>query len=1061
MKKITLTGIGCVFSLALLAQSAQEKAVAEPVSAPELSVAEIQGAQLRPAKVTSNSASTVFWSEDFANGIPSGWTNQGYLQNTSGNLVTSSQANWEYRGPTTTPDVTVGSRGAYTSGTGVISSLSSLNGFVIFDSDYLDNGGTGSMGQGVAPSPHVGTLTTSTINLTGYNNVNLSFTSYARTFQSDFKVAVSHDNGTSFPDTFEVHSNLAVNVSTPTNERVTINISSVAGNQAQVKLMFIFDGTLCNTNGCGYYFWMIDDIALESVPLNQMQFVESSSGSDIHMYSNGNVQGPHTGHMPLDESNPLQFTAGVTNTGSATQYNVKLAADIYNNSVYQQTVYSNTIATLLPQDSIPLTAMVTSPVTLTSISDYEFELYTISDSISKQDHDPLLLPRPLEISLTDSIYSLDFGKIDNYAGTNNGILAAGIELNLSNPQTIEAVQIMLSSLTDTNGSLVVEIYDTAGFSFGSSSPGPQNQKFVQGYNIKASDPGTMTQIDFNTPKTLPAGGYYLVLSFITSGGSDPIRFANDQSVPQGEGTIFLSSQGGWYSQFINSLTYNAPLIRVAFQSNNNVGFSITDVTCPGDSTGSISALTNDPSATFYWSTGDSTSSISGLAAGQYQLTVWTTNSTSNYTLNVNSLSTPMNVTANVQDESCSNANNGSISLNVSGTSPFTYSWSNNANTPSVSNLAPGNYSVVITDSLGCTTTKNYTIAASTNSIAKPALLNGGTVHLCPGETTTLAVNNPYSGYQWSNGATTPTTTVDSTGTYYLMVNDGGGCTSYSDSVEVKVEQPYDDLEICMVTYELNSQYEAKVIFNNPNLGSIDSIILMEKPLGLQSNFSIGGVLNTPGGNEIFDTVTNVVHFIPATDYGLVVTDTCGNRSSMSKVHRSMSLSASRDSSGGARLNWSPYQGLPVLKYRIYRAGQQLNNITLLDSVSKNTLSYVGADTSLSPRFYFVEAVFDTALSCSNAPYQGSLSPLEWYNPLSEEEWLISEMKLFPNPSSGQLNIENPGDAVEMEIYDLSGKLVLKSQLKAGLNQLNIDQLNPGTYLLKLKGKAGALKFSKR
>ena len=106
-----------------------------------------------------------FWSEDFSNGIPSTWIN--------------SSVPWEYRGPSTTPNATVGSRGAYASAQAPIQSPSAQNGFMIFDSDYYDNYGVaGAFGTGPYPSNpsgHVGTLTTESIDLSNYSAVSAHF----------------------------------------------------------------------------------------------------------------------------------------------------------------------------------------------------------------------------------------------------------------------------------------------------------------------------------------------------------------------------------------------------------------------------------------------------------------------------------------------------------------------------------------------------------------------------------------------------------------------------------------------------------------------------------------------------------------------------------------------------------------------------------------------------------------------------------------------------------------------------------------------------------------------
>ena len=203
--------------------------------------------------VTSQLLSTTpIWSEDFSSGIPSSWIN--------------SAVPWEYRGTGTTPNNLIGSRGAYSSNQTPIQSPTSSNGFMIFDSDYYDNGGVaGAFGTGPYPSNpngHTGTLTTESIDLSNYSAVSLFFNSYYREYAGVAKVAFSIDGGITFTNETVVHPNISVNDATADDFRVMINIPSNIAGQPSVHIQFIYDGTIMYNNYYGYYFWMIDDIEL-------------------------------------------------------------------------------------------------------------------------------------------------------------------------------------------------------------------------------------------------------------------------------------------------------------------------------------------------------------------------------------------------------------------------------------------------------------------------------------------------------------------------------------------------------------------------------------------------------------------------------------------------------------------------------------------------------------------------------------------------------------------------------------------------------------------------------
>ena len=108
----------------------------------------------------------VLWTEDFAEGIPATWTNTNY---DSGLNLTD--AMWEYRGVSSTPDNTLGSIGNCidpgTIGGDPILSPSADNGFLIFDSNYWDatEGDCGVFGTGISAAPHNASLTTASFDL--------------------------------------------------------------------------------------------------------------------------------------------------------------------------------------------------------------------------------------------------------------------------------------------------------------------------------------------------------------------------------------------------------------------------------------------------------------------------------------------------------------------------------------------------------------------------------------------------------------------------------------------------------------------------------------------------------------------------------------------------------------------------------------------------------------------------------------------------------------------------------------------------------------------------------
>ena len=145
----------------------------------------------------------------------------------------------------------------------------------------------------------------------------------------------------------------------------------------------------------------------------------------------------------------------------------------------------------------------------------------------------------------------------------------------------------------------------------------------------------------------------------------------------------------------------------------------------------------------------------------------------------------------VNNPACVSQNGQIYITSVSGTGPYTYTWSDDilssVTGTSVTGLTTGTYGVTVTDSLGCSTTKSTNVSNSSqlSIVSYTSVLP--TCYNSDGSLTfyTSGGSSPYS-YNLSNGDTQilisnqVTFTGLSSGDYTLTVNDAGLCQTSSE-----------------------------------------------------------------------------------------------------------------------------------------------------------------------------------------------------------------------------------------------------------------------------------------
>ena len=204
--------------------------------------------------------------------------------------------------------------------------------------------------------------------------------------------------------------------------------------------------------------------------------------------------------------------------------------------------------------------------------------------------------------------------------------------------------------------------------------------------------------------------------------------------------------------------------------------------CGAMGSATVTAVGGAGGYTYIWTNGATTAMASGLPAGEYFVTVTDLLSCSvvcSATVEAGDVPTCTIVST---DARCGEANGSATVTAIGGSGGYTYAWNNSANTPANLGLTPGLYSVVVTDSNGCSTTCSIEVGGN----PAPTCTTTSTPSGCSNASGTATVLPegglaPYS-YEWSNGNNNQTAISLVSGTYLVTVTDAMGCSTVCNAV---------------------------------------------------------------------------------------------------------------------------------------------------------------------------------------------------------------------------------------------------------------------------------------
>ena len=333
-----------------------------------------------------------------------------------------------------------------------------------------------------------------------------------------------------------------------------------------------------------------------------------------------------------------------------------------------------------------------------------------------------------------------------------------------------------------------------------------------------------------------------------------------------------------------------------------------------------------------WSTGEATNSISNLAPGPYFYNV-----TDDYNCHITGVTSVeasgVTITPTITNVSCNGLNNGSISINIVNPNSYQFLWSNGYGTQTISNLAPGNYSVNVWDNNGCQVSGSYTIT-------QPAPI---TANLFGNEPTCGAtdggifasVSATAPTYDWiGTGQTTQNLSGVGHGLYTLKVTDGSGC------IKQFTHQLDDHFAVDINTSVINAncnQNNGGIAVNfvqDPNGGTLASSWSWSNGTTTQNNFSLAA------GSYTITATSGSVNQPCYTEKTIIV----GTKAPLAQPICLVTVDTLTTTN---LVVWERTETSGIDHYNIYRESDLAGNYQLIDTVMAGSLSFFN-DVVASP-----------------------------------------------------------------------------------------------------------------
>ncbi|MCZ2298113.1 MAG: T9SS type A sorting domain-containing protein [Chitinophagales bacterium] len=318
----------------------------------------------------------------------------------------------------------------------------------------------------------------------------------------------------------------------------------------------------------------------------------------------------------------------------------------------------------------------------------------------------------------------------------------------------------------------------------------------------------------------------------------------------------------------------------------------------------------------------------------------------------------------------------------------------------------------------------------------------------------VMIGNPYpSAISFSAFQTLNNTIINNSYSIYIPTNPSG-IYSYWDGVSFTGGTGYDDFKgnilasgqaffvQSSIINDLNLSFDETQKLTETNVGYFRTNTINEKvkvSYGTMDNKIDEIVVRYANDATVSNTAISKMD-IPSMNSGTYITSLKGNKPMVVQTRALNTLSTDEvwlnigaTQSGNYTFNFSDYENF---------AGTE---IYLVDHLAKTT-----QNIKENPTYVF-------SVDVNNAATKGSERFSLVFNRNAQPSVVYNTIKMYPNPANKQVTFLLPQSAdisYNIKVTDMAGKIVLQHKAAGGTEQMSIDKLTTGTYIVEIIDSKG-------